>query len=97
MARDLAGQTFLVTGGAGFFGDFFIGQVLRRGASVLSVDIVEGVREHDRLRNLRVDIRDRAALAAVFDSQPQIHAVFHFAALLATPMGAALRLLKWLS
>jgi len=81
--RDLAGQTFLVTGGSGFFGDFFIGQVLQRGARVVNVDIVDSVREDAALTNLRVDIRDRAALATAFGSAPRIDTVFHFAALLA--------------
>ncbi|RZL37837.1 MAG: NAD-dependent epimerase/dehydratase family protein [Rubrivivax sp.] len=81
--RDLVGQTFLVTGGSGFFGDFFIGQVLRRGAQVVNVDIVDAVREDGGLTNLRVDIRDHAALASAFRSRARIDAVFHFAALLA--------------
>lgn len=81
--QDLDGFCCLVTGGSGFFGDFFVGQVLARGARVINVDIVSSVREHDRLTNLRVDIRDQTALAAAFRSAPRIDTVFHFAALLA--------------
>lgn len=68
--QDLDGFCCLVTGGSGFFGDFFVGQVLARGARVINVDIVSSVREHDRLTNLRVDIRDQTALAAAFRSAP---------------------------
>lgn len=83
VVQDLPGQCFVVTGGSGFFGDFFIGVVLARGAKVLNLDIVPSERRHENLQHYLVDIRDRAAVAAVFSEAERIDAVFHFAALLA--------------
>ncbi len=42
--RSLIGSFFLVTGGSGFFGDFFLATVLARGAKVINVDIVPSKR-----------------------------------------------------
>lgn len=82
-SNDLAGQNFLVTGGAGFFGDCFIEIVLSRGARVTSVDIVGSERTHPALVYRRVDIRDTEALDRVAAGDGPFDAVFHFAALLA--------------
>lgn len=82
-AGDLAGQSFLVTGGSGFFGDFFIGEVLQRGARVTNIDIVSSERRHPELTHHLADIRDREASARAFASAGRIDAAFHFAALLA--------------
>lgn len=83
LPHDLTGQTFLVAGGSGFFGDFFIDQVLQLGARVINVDIVPSERSHAGLTHARADIRDPAALAQAFGQAGRIDAVFHFAALLA--------------
>lgn len=80
---DLSGKTYLVTGGSGFFGDFFVGLALDRGASIVNVDIVPSDRAHERLRNHQVDIRNFPGLDRVFDEIGSVDAVFHFAALLA--------------
>jgi UDP-glucose 4-epimerase len=80
---DLLGKSFLVTGGSGFFGDYFVDTVLRRGASVINVDIVPSDRRHERLQHHLLDIQNQPALTKVFSSASRIDAVFHFAALLA--------------
>lgn len=80
---DLEGFTCLVTGGSGFFGDFFIGVVLSRGAHVINVDIVDSERRHERLVHIKADIRDQVQLKQAFSAAPRIDTVFHFAALLA--------------
>ena len=80
---DLTGQRFIVTGGSGFFGDFFVALLLERGADVVNIDILPTERKHERLMHQAVDIRDRAALQAAFHAAGKIDAVFHFAALLA--------------
>lgn len=72
-----------MTGGSGFFGDFFIAELLKRGATVVSVDIVASKRCHERLQHFIVDIRDKAKLDNAFGALAKFDAVFHFAALLA--------------
>ena len=76
-------KTFIVTGGSGFFGDFFIAEALSRGNRIISIDIVPSERQHPALRHCLVDIRDKSDLRKVFSSSGSIDGVFHFAALLA--------------
>lgn len=80
----------LVTGGAGYVGSHTCVQLLQRGHRVVVADNLcnsspEALRRVEALAGTglefhNVDIRDRAALAHVFDSGP-IDAVLHFAAL----------------
>lgn len=77
------GKRFLVTGGSGFFGDYFLGYLLDRGATCINVDIVPSPRHHPRLAHSRTDIGNKEALAGVFRQHAPVDAVFHFAALLA--------------
>lgn len=76
-------KCFVVTGGSGFFGDFFIEAVLARGAKVINLDIVPSVRIHKNLQSHLVDIRDEPALVSIFSEVDRIDGIFHFAALLA--------------
>lgn len=79
----LQGQRFLVTGGSGFFGDYFIGQALAQGAEIVNVDVVPSERRDPKLDNRLVDIRNMSALQEVLASSGKVDAIFHFAALLA--------------
>lgn len=80
----------LVTGGAGYIGSHTALELLRAGHRVVVVDNLinsheEALRRVERLAGralafYRVDLLDRAGLAAVFAAEP-IDAVIHFAAL----------------
>jgi len=75
----------LVTGSAGFIGSALSLRLLERGDEVIGIDNLNDyydvglkqarlarILDHDRFRDLRVDIHDRAAVAAVFaHHQPQ--------------------------
>ena len=83
-------MAILVTGGAGYIGTHACLELLRAGHEVVVVDNLcnsheEAVRRVERLagRSIpfhRVDLRDRAALGAVFAGTP-IESVMHFAGL----------------
>lgn len=75
-------KTYLVTGGAGFFGSIMRDYILDQGHRCISVDLVSDATEHPNLLQHQLDIRDSAALRAVFESQP-IDGVVHSAAILA--------------
>lgn len=77
------GGKFLVTGGSGFFGDYFIGFLLKLGASVVNIDVVPSERRHVSLESQVVDLRDRERLDTVFRQNGPFKGVFHFAAMLA--------------
>ena len=81
----------LVTGGAGFIGSHTIVELLNAGHAVAAVDNFSNSSE-ESLRRVakitgktmsfhRADIRDRAALDAVFKAEGPVDAVIHFAAL----------------
>ncbi len=75
-------MTYLVTGGAGFFGGILKRRLLALGRGVVSIDLEEDTDRHANLVAVRGDIRDRGALARLFDEhRPQ--GVFHCAAILA--------------
>jgi len=74
--------TFLVTGGAGFFGGILKRRLLALGHRVVSIDLEADADSHDRLVAVRGDIRDRALLARLFDGH-RPEGVFHCAAILA--------------
>ena len=84
------GQTILVTGGAGFIGTHTVVELLKKGhqpivfdnlsnASVIALQRVREITGMD-FPFVQADIRDRAALDAVFKAYP-IDAVIHFAGL----------------
>lgn len=73
---------YLVTGGAGFVGTLLVRKLLDEGHQVTSIDLLESEVEHPRLDNVVGDIRDRAALDAIY-AKAAPDAVFHCAALLA--------------
>ncbi len=82
-------QTVLVTGGAGFIGSHTCVELLDAGNDVVVIDDYSNSHRSslDRVREItgrspavyEVDLRDHAALSAVFDAHP-IDAVIHFAA-----------------
>jgi nucleoside-diphosphate-sugar epimerase len=73
---------YLVTGGAGFFGGILKDKLLSQGSEVVCVDLVPDAARHPALVSLQADIRDEAAMRAVF-AQHRFDAVFHIAAMLA--------------
>jgi UDP-glucose 4-epimerase len=75
-------KTFLVTGGAGFFGGLLKSEILDAGHRCISVDLCPDDLAHPNLRSIRLDIRDRIALDRVFASE-SIDGVAHCAASLA--------------
>lgn len=72
----------LVTGGSGFFGGILKRELLARGFAVTNLDLVPDSERHAALTNVQGDIRDGAALDALFTSR-RFDAVFHCAAMLA--------------
>lgn len=73
---------YLVTGGSGFVGTLLVGKLLDEGHRVVSIDLLPSSLSHPRLNAVVGDIRDRAALDAIYAAcKPD--AVFHCAALLA--------------
>ena len=73
---------YLVTGGSGFLGTLLVAKLLEDGHAVTSIDLLPAAQTHPRLHAVVGDIRDRAALDAVY-AQGAFDAVFHCAALLA--------------
>ena len=73
---------YLVTGGSGFLGTLLVAKLLDDGHAVTSIDLLPAALTHPRLTAVVGDIRDRAALDAVFVAAG-FDAVFHCAALLA--------------
>lgn len=81
----------LVTGGAGFIGSHTCVELLNAGHTAVVVDNLcnsqqESLRRAERITGKKIafhraDIRDRAALDAVFKAEGPIDAVIHFAAL----------------
>jgi UDP-glucuronate 4-epimerase len=85
-------KVVLVTGGAGFIGSHLVERLLADGRRVIVVDNFDSfydpaikrrnisvAMEHDRYRLVEADIRDVAAVEALFASEP-IDAVIHLAA-----------------
>jgi UDP-glucose 4-epimerase len=75
-------KTYLVTGGAGFFGGVLKRSLLSEGNCCISVDICPDDDQHPNLIKEQVDIRDVNQLERVFTSH-KIDGVAHCAAMLA--------------
>ena len=79
----------LVTGGTGFIGSPTVVELLNEGYDVVIVDTLYNSTELvvDRIETItgkrptfyKVDVTDRAALPEVFEKEPEIEAVIHFA------------------
>jgi len=73
-------KTILVTGGAGYVGCVLTAKLLEAGYAVVVYDLMlfgsEGLSPHPRLRVIRGDIRDTAALSAALEG---VHSVIHLA------------------
>ena len=75
-------KTYLITGGAGFFGTIMKKDLLEKGAFCVSVDLEPDSYEHENFVAIQGDIRDLSLLNELF-TKYKFDAVFHFAALLA--------------
>ena len=75
-------KTYLITGGAGFFGSILKKELLADGAFCVSIDIEPDDFTHENFVAYKDDIRDKEALRKIF-SKYKFDAVFHCAALLA--------------
>ena len=79
----IEGRRIMVTGGAGFIGSHIVEALVHHGADVTVVDHMKGPREknlanvRDRIRLIRMDIRQPEFAALVIDSP--FHVIFHFA------------------
>ncbi len=74
--------TYLVTGGAGFFGGLLKRRLLDEGARVVSIDLQPDEDVREGLVSVRGDIRDRALVDRLL-AEHRPAAVFHCAAILA--------------
>jgi UDP-glucose 4-epimerase len=72
---------FLVTGGAGFFGDLLIRALLDRGDEVVSIDKNPHRTQHPRLTTITANLCNDSEWKVVFD-QHTFRAVYHCAAVL---------------
>jgi nucleoside-diphosphate-sugar epimerase len=82
MPDALAARPVLITGGAGFFGSILTRRLLDAGHDCTVVDLQDPEFTHPRLTAIRQDIRDAAALKALF-ARERFGAVYHCAAILA--------------
>lgn len=81
----------LVTGGAGYIGSHTCVELLEKGMDVIIVDnlINSSAKSIERIQKItgkcpefhRIDVRDREALNKIFDENPDINCVIHFAGL----------------
>jgi len=74
--------TYLVTGGAGFFGTIMKKMLLDRGHKVVSIDLEPDSLEHPNFTAHRGDINDNELMDKIF-SADHFDGIFHLAALLA--------------
>jgi UDP-glucose 4-epimerase len=80
----------LVTGGCGYIGSHTIVDLLEHGHEVISVDnlsnsseeVLEGIRQITgiEVKNYATDLKDPEATQSIFEQEPNIDAVIHFAA-----------------
>ncbi len=81
----------LVTGGTGYIGSHTIVDLINNGFDVVSVDsfinsdgsALDGIEKitGKRIKNYQVDLRDKEKTRRIFDENPDIEGVIHFAAL----------------
>ena len=81
----------LVTGGAGYIGSHTCVELLERGMDVIIVDnlVNSSAKSIDRIEQItgkrpefhKIDVRDREVLNKIFDDNPDINCVIHFAGL----------------
>ena len=74
--------SYLITGGAGFFGTILKKQLLSTGAKCISIDLEKDDFKHDNFIAYQGDINDNNLMDEIFSSN-KIDAIFHCAALLA--------------
>ncbi len=74
--------SYLITGGAGFFGTILKKYLLSKGAKCISIDIQKDTFEHENFIAYQGDINDNNLMNEIFTSN-KIDAIFHCAALLA--------------
>lgn len=75
-------KTFLITGGAGFFGSILKKQLIEQGNQVISIDLQPDKYENANFIAYQGNICDESIMTKIF-SQYKFDAVFHCAALLA--------------
>lgn len=75
-------RKFLITGGAGFFGEILKRRVLDAGDYCVSVDLQPDAARHPNLLTVQCDIRDTARMTPLFDAHA-FDGVYHCAAILA--------------
>ena len=84
-------KKILVTGGCGYIGSHTVVDLLDQGFEVISIDnlsnsdekVLDGIEAitGKRVRNYAVDLCDLAATREVFEANPDIAGIIHFAAL----------------
>ena len=74
--------TYLITGGAGFFGSILKEELLKAGHICVSIDLEPDEFKHENFTAVQGDIRDLHLLDEIF-SKYKFDAIFHCAALLA--------------
>ena len=75
-------KTYLITGGAGFYGSILKKELLKGGDFCVSIDLEKDEYENENFVAIQGDIRDEKLLNKVF-SKYNFDAIFHCAALLA--------------
>jgi UDP-glucose 4-epimerase len=75
-------ETFLITGGSGFFGTLLKKRLLEGGHSCVNIDLQPDDFSHPCLTSIQGDIRDEGLLESVF-ARHAFGAIFHCAAILA--------------
>lgn len=78
----MTNRTFLITGGAGFFGGILKRSLLNKGFSCISIDLERDEDSHKFLTSVQGDIREIDTLNNIFSSR-KIDGFFHCAAMLA--------------
>lgn len=74
--------TYLITGGAGFFGSILKRKFLEKGDTCVSIDLIKDDFSHPNFVAIQGDIRDEKLVEELFQKN-KFDAVFHCAALLA--------------
>ena len=75
-------KTFLITGGAGFYGSILKNALIEEGHYVVSIDLEDDDFLHERFVSVKGDIRDKKILDKI-GKKYKFDAIFHCAALLA--------------